>query len=127
MKLILEKINTIPRNLMRDCGYVEIKNPHKDDEISYVRSFDSGRFYPRFHIYLNLLSADRLEVNIHLDMKKPSYEGSSAHSGEYEGELVENESLRIKNIAKNFVSNQPINQKLGYAKEKSFWQKIFGK
>jgi len=32
---------------------------------------------------------------LHLDQKKPSYQGQTKHSGEYEGELVEVEKARI--------------------------------
>ncbi|MDD5547953.1 MAG: hypothetical protein PHN74_03635 [Candidatus Pacebacteria bacterium] len=127
MKLILEKINIAPRNFMRNCGYTEIANPHKEGEISYARSLEDGRFYPRFHIYINQPTSNQTEINIHLDMKRPSYEGSSAHSGEYEGELVGNESLRIKEISKKFVSSQPANKRLEFDEGKSFWQKLFGK
>ena len=36
--------------------------------------------------------------NLHLDQKKPTYEWHIAHSGEYDGELVEKEIERIKKI-----------------------------
>ena len=36
--------------------------------------------------------------NLHLDQKKPTYEGHVAHSGEYDGELVEEEAERIRRI-----------------------------
>ena len=41
---------------------------------------------------------DKLFFNLHLDQKKPSYSGSSAHSGEYDGEIIEKEVERIKGI-----------------------------
>jgi hypothetical protein len=33
--------------------------------------------------------------NLHLDQKKTSYEGSHAHSGQYDGEVVDREADRI--------------------------------
>lgn len=57
--------------------------------------------YPHFHLYLQE-EGENVILNLHLDQKKPSYEGASRHSGEYEGELVEKEMERIKNIISNF-------------------------
>ncbi|MCH7552279.1 hypothetical protein IIB49_02720, partial [Patescibacteria group bacterium] len=53
--------------------------------------------YPRFHIYAKE-QEDTASLNIHLDQKQPSYEGSSAHSGEYEGSLIEQEVERIQSL-----------------------------
>ena len=127
MKFYIKKINTSQKNLMRVCGYKEIQNPHKDNEISYARSLEASRFYPRFHIYIKNTGEKEIEISLHLDMKKPSYAGTSAHSGEYDGELVEREVNRIKNIADKFISESTIQyQALGFKKEKtSFWKKIF--
>lgn len=80
-------------NLMRQAGYFfEGKNP--DGEMNFARP---ARGYPRFHIYLKQ-NRDDLLLNLHLDQKKPSYKGFSAHAGEYSGELVEKEAERIKQI-----------------------------
>ncbi len=125
MKIILEKPNTTAKNFLRACGYLEIANPHKAGEISYARSLDAGRFYPRFHVYIESESQKKLTLTIHLDAKKPSYEGTTAHSGEYEGEIVEQEAERIKKVSERFKSELP-GQPLGFQKEKSFWEKLFG-
>jgi hypothetical protein len=125
MKIILEKLDVMPEIFLRDCGYRKIENPHKAGEASFIRSLNFGQFYPRFHIYFNQLSDD-LEINIHLDMKKPSYEGATAHSGEYDGELVEKEALRIRDVFKKSVLSQNLNQNAKIQKKKSFWDKIFG-
>ena len=55
------------------------------------------KFY--FHIYLEEDDPD-LILNLHLDQKRPSYEGATAHSGEYEGKIIEDEIERIKQILK---------------------------
>lgn len=55
----------------------------------------SGRDYPRFHAYVKMQGKD-LVVNLHLDQKKPSYQGSHRHSAEYDTELVVQEAERIK-------------------------------
>ena len=82
---------------MRELSYIEMQN-HKTGETSYERPLQ-GTDYPRFHIYPSFIE-NKLILKLHLDQKKPSYEGSSAHSGEYTGEVIEKEAERIKNILK---------------------------
>lgn len=124
MKLTIPKLGIAPKNFLQKCGYIEIRNPHKDNEISYARSLDPGRFYPRFHAYLEEGGKEFI-INLHLDAKKPSYAGTSAHSGEYDGPVVEKEAARIRIAANNFLSKAPTAQ-LGFKKEKSIWGKIAG-
>ncbi len=126
MRFIIPKLSITPQYFLRKCGYIEIQNPHKDFEISYARSLDPGRFYPRFHVYLEP-AENGTGISIHLDAKKPSYEGAAAHSGEYDGPLVESESSRIKNSAGGFPSKTgSTNSKIGFGSEKSWWQKLLG-
>ena len=82
------------QSLMRRIGYHF--QGQSENEFSFVRP---PRFYPRFHIYLKE-EGDGLIFNLHLDQKRPSYEGATAHSGEYEGKTVEDEIERIKQILK---------------------------
>ena len=123
MKIAIQKLNIPPQNFLRQCGYLEIQNPHKNNEISYARSLSPGRFYPRFHAYPET-AGKGFSLSLHLDMKKPSYEGSSAHGGEYDGAAVENESERIQRISEKFISQMP-SQSLGFKKEKSLWKRLF--
>ncbi|MFA6587656.1 MAG: hypothetical protein WCT08_01165 [Patescibacteria group bacterium] len=58
----------------------------------------SGMPFPRYHLYFEV-GTDMVRVNLHLDAKKPSYQGTSAHAGEYDGEVVEMELTRIKQYA----------------------------
>src|SRR3989338_8291422 len=106
MRLILPKLNIAAKNFLRQCGYAEISNPHKNNEISFARSLDPGRFYPRFHIYMEK-TGQGTQANLHLDAKKPSYEGTAAHSGEYGGKLVQEEAERIKKSAGHFLYSKP--------------------
>ncbi len=69
------------------------------DKISYTRKLGSGN-YPRFHVYLNEFEK-YFEVDLHLDQKQPSYGSAHAHSGEYDGETVENEARRITAVVAN--------------------------
>ena len=107
-------------NLMRKIGYhlrerqrsVEMNEVHRlqgeekeKEEFIFTRP---PRGYPRFHIYLKIDGSTdspqeikNLIFNLHLDQKKPIYKGATAHSGEYEGELIEKEAERIKQILQN--------------------------
>ena len=95
MKIRLENFNKNIQNFIRDCGYQPISRTEKG-ELNCVRSL-VGRDYPRFHCYIKQEGKD-LVINLHLDQKKPSYAGASAHSGEYEGEIVEEEAMRIRAV-----------------------------
>ncbi len=68
----------------------------RETELNYIRPMDRDR-YPRFHLYLKK-EGETWIFNLHLDQKKPIYEGSSAHSGEYDSDIVEREAARIKAI-----------------------------
>ncbi|MFH0988256.1 MAG: hypothetical protein V1763_02695 [Parcubacteria group bacterium] len=92
MKLKFRKQAMNPRELIRRCGYGEGRNP-RDGVFSYTRRL-GGNPYPHFHVYIDELP-DAFVFNIHLDQKKPSYGGSSAHNGEYDGELVRAEARRL--------------------------------
>ena len=109
---------------MRACGYLEIINPH-NQETSYVRSLDPGRFYPRLHVYIKE-SPRQLSINLHLDAKRPSYSGTAAHGGEYEGPVVEKEAQRIKRVLEKFISGPPAEKPLGFKENKKpWWKKLF--
>jgi hypothetical protein len=82
-------------NFMRKAGYFSLGGS-RETELNYIRTV-AGDPYPRFHLYLKNEEGTWV-FNLHLDQKKPSYEGSSAHSGEYDGETVEKEAERIKEI-----------------------------
>ena len=107
MKIVLQSQENI-QNVMRRCGYFSVRPAYAKasageggkEELSFIRPIgSSGSGYPRFHIYVNMEKFPRETViNLHLDQKKPIYRGTVAHSGEYEGELVEKELERIKQI-----------------------------
>ncbi|MCH8048532.1 hypothetical protein IIC44_00325 [Patescibacteria group bacterium] len=84
-------------NIMRECKYAPDGQDPKTGEFRFFRSL-GGRRYPRFHIYAKE-QEEIATLNIHLDQKQVSYEGSSAHSGEYEGSLIEQEVERILSLA----------------------------
>lgn len=63
-------------------------------EFNFARPL-SGNNYPRFHMYA-MARPGEIVANLHLDQKRPSYEGTTAHSGEYEGKFIEEEATRIR-------------------------------
>ena len=81
------------QNLMRRAQYHYLGE--RDGQLSFSKPLGSNR-YPRFHIYLKQNPSEEINVNIHLDQKGASYEGTTAHSGEYDGSLIEKEVERIK-------------------------------
>ncbi len=124
MKITIPNFTQSPVAFMRACGYafnretgpVKPAGHGAGVESSCMRRL-SGHDYPRYHAYVHTEEttnnysprfrgeagklirqpADKnLVINLHIDQKKPSYEGSNAHSGEYDGELVEREMERIR-------------------------------
>lgn len=81
-------------SLARILGYRPLSSIFKP-EVSLVRPL--GQDFPRFHLYLEA-TAESLVFKLHLDQKRPSYGRETAHSGEYDGELVEAEEKRIKEL-----------------------------
>ena len=89
MKIKIQK-SDLKENLysfLRKCGYKPFYN-------SYIKILSSSG-YPRFHLYINEEEKQYI-FNLHLDQKKPSYGKEAAHSGEYDGEVVEEEGERIR-------------------------------
>lgn len=95
MKIQVLNITKNITSIMRDIGYIENRY---GSEPNFVRPFSAGG-YPRFHIYPKK-TENGFEFDLHLDAKKPIYKGVSAHNGEYDGEVINGESQRIKNILK---------------------------
>ncbi|HBK34758.1 hypothetical protein A2239_02195 [Candidatus Uhrbacteria bacterium RIFOXYA2_FULL_40_9] len=108
------------RDLIRRAGYGEIRG-HGGEQLSYARRFSQDH-YPRFHAYIE----DRdggIQINLHVDQKKASYEGTTAHSGEYEGPLVEQEMERIVTLIQSFGKpvSPPASTPPSDKKTKGFW------
>lgn len=82
------------QNLVRQAGYKPIGVTDRG-ELNCVRPL--GADYPRFHLYI-VEKPEIITFNLHLDQKKPVYEGATAHSGDYESEVVRDEAQRIKDV-----------------------------
>ena len=98
MKFVINRSKENIRNLARKLGYRPITSV--EEEFNCVRLL-MGAKYPRLHLFIKEnKEKDVLDFSLHLDQKKPSYSGSPAHSGEYEGAVVEKEAERIRKILK---------------------------
>ena len=112
MKFQIKNISKSINDIMRAIGYKPAYFQN-EGETSIVRQIGRND-YPRFHLYIKPITENgksfgtavpqdkwRLNAyvfNLHLDQKKPSYEGSRGHSGEYDGPVVEEEVKRIKEL-----------------------------
>jgi hypothetical protein len=79
-------------DILQNCGY----RLHPKDQKSYIRPISRAGFYPRWHLYLKN-EDDIYTFNLHLDQKEVSYKGQTAHSGNYDEEMVKEEAKRIIN------------------------------
>lgn len=86
--------------LLRRAGYAPHRDPKNRDQ-SFVRRLTRGEF-PRFHLY-SKEEGEEVVFNLHLDQKRPSYDGSRAHAGEYDGPLLEEEKSRIQRIISHAI------------------------
>lgn len=82
-----------PKFILEEAGYHEFLDPNTQ-KVSYIRRLASG-YYPRMHVYINAYDPTGGVIDIHLDQKKASYSGQTAHSGDYDGPQVEEEKNRL--------------------------------
>lgn len=102
MKIIVNKkrLGDGPEMWLRHAGYAFIPE-REEGQASFARRLTRD-FYPRFHVYFlesKTTSGDEfVTFNLHLDQKKPGYAGYSRHNAEYDGEVVETETERLKSL-----------------------------
>ncbi len=97
MKFEIKNLQSNINIIMRQIGY-QPAYFQEPGEFSVVKKI-MGSDYPRFHLYIKNTGSD-FSFNLHLDQKKPSYEGATGHSGDYDGEVVEGEAERIQQLLK---------------------------
>jgi hypothetical protein len=102
MKLIVSKtqLGEAPESWLRHAGYAFIPE-REDGELSFARRLTRD-FYPRFHVYFKVekdpKDKEKIIFNLHLDQKRPGYQGFNRHNAEYDGEVVEREIERLKSF-----------------------------
>lgn len=122
MKIIIPATIKNPiRSIMQKLGYFE-NYDHRTGKISYIRRLSREGFYPRFHVYIDESQSGRL-INLHLDQKKPSYAGASAHNAEYDGDVVYREGKRMEGILAG-IKSSPTGQEKFAEKKIGLWEKI---
>lgn len=111
-------------SLLRRSGYAR-QDDFKTMQISYFRSL-GGQHFPKFHVYVK--SESPLALSLHLDQKAHAYEGQSAHGGEYDGETVKQEAIRLWNSIHTQGTERTVNQDTEDEPEekKSFFGRMFG-
>lgn len=97
MKFVIENPKMNVNVLFRRAGYHFVKRA--GEESAFARSL-TGHTFPRYHAFCKT-DGGRILVNIHIDHKAASYEGTSMHSGEYDSDskLLNEEAERIKLVA----------------------------
>lgn len=113
--------------MTRRIGYIPQKTT-ESGESAFIRPIQ--RDFPRFHLYVKE-GVEEFTFNLHLDQKKPSYGRETAHSGEYDGELVTEESKRIiyllsKVEAKKLIANNIVSEDKPANKLANLFKKILG-
>jgi hypothetical protein len=103
-----------PEQWLRRAAYVRLVDRESGQE-SFARRL-SRDFYPRFHLYVQVLPAEQaFFFNLHLDQKKASYAGQTRHSADYDGELVAAEADRLRAIL-GPLADMPTQMKKGSEK-----------
>jgi hypothetical protein len=106
MRLIYQKTPDMNElNIMRKAGYTHFVDPNTGHPSYVLRT--SRDYYPRFHVYVEE-TEQTLEIDLHLDQKKPQYKGARAHNGEYDGPVVEREIARIAGWVKHLHNALPM-------------------
>ncbi|MFA6227839.1 MAG: hypothetical protein WC668_01490 [Patescibacteria group bacterium] len=111
-----------PIDAIRRCGYGQVLD-RRATEPSFARRLGTG-LYPRFHAYINQIGAGYV-VNLHLDQKQASYEGTAAHSGEYEGGAVEAEGRRIAECLQKAATEKSAPAVPEKEEKKGFFHRFF--
>lgn len=108
------------KRFMGRAGYSVHFDPHSGNS-SYVKRL-ARDYYPRFHVYLKQ-RGDQEFLNLHLDQKKASYPGASAHNAEYDGTLVLAEANRLEDLMSEADQSAPS----APSSPKGFWSSLFRK
>ncbi len=110
-------LNENARGLIRRLGYGEHRG--HEGQLSYTLRV-TGELFPRYHAYIEDKDGG-VQVNLHVDQKAASYEGTSAHAGEYEGPLVEREMQRIAQFVQGLKTEHKPVAPPSTKSTKGFW------
>ena len=150
MKIVIKKSNLpiAAEQIARKASYAFVVDRQRGKE-SFVRRLGSGH-YPRLHLYIKE-EGDKVVFDLHLDQKQASYAGARMHNAEHEGEVVEQEIMRLKQIISEIYrrevgginteelenqgdvsdpldsisKNNNLNLETSISKKKSWWRRLF--
>lgn len=96
MKFVIENPQMNVASFFRRAGYHFQK--HEGKKMAFARSL-TGQKFPRYHAFARL-NGLKIVINIHIDHKAASYEGTARHSGEYgkDSKLLKAEVERLMNL-----------------------------
>lgn len=95
-EIVKESLKKNLPDALRSVGYFYNTNSYSN-QASFIKRLSKTQFYPRFHLYVTE-TENCYKLSLHLDQKKASYEGQTAHSGEYDEPIVKEEAERIVSI-----------------------------
>lgn len=122
MRLAISLTGDTALTFMRRAGYGYQKEG--SGEVAFTRRVGASPF-PRYHAYTQQ-EGTQVTINLHLDQKETTYQGSRAHSGEYDGPLIQQELDRLRAFAQSLtapphaVPPKPLEEKRG------FFGRLFG-
>jgi len=103
MQIIAHKnqLGEAPETWLRRAGYAYLP-ARADGPASFARRL-SRDFYPRFHLYFETkpgktVAEEIVIFNLHLDQKRPGYQGYNRHNAEYDSPVVMAEGERLKSL-----------------------------
>ncbi|MEI8360619.1 MAG: hypothetical protein WCG01_00600 [bacterium] len=120
-----DKLPMSGHEILQRFGYAHITSYHTGKD-SYAKRVSRDHF-PRYHCYIKEIG-NQITFSLHIDQKQASYQGQSAHAGEYDGPLVEAEINNLKNHIVNMiqqVSNAKAAKQIVKDEKKIPWWKFF--
>ena len=116
---------------MRRAGYGYQKEG--SGEVAFTRRMGASPF-PRYHAYVSEADSRKpiagsqqreLMINLHIDQKEPTYGGNRAHSGEYNGPVIQQECDRLRAFAQSLAA-PPASTPKPTEEKKGFLGRLFG-
>ena len=123
MKLTIEKnkLSLNPEQFLRQASYVYIRD-RRSGQDSFARRLTRDH-YPRFHVYINDFK-DKVILDLHLDQKRPGYQGQKRHNAEYDTPVVGKEIERLQELISK-LSQRAVEKPVLPEKKKGFFSRIF--
>jgi len=113
------------RNFLQREGYFASLHS-QTGRLNFTKRLTSAD-YPHYHLYIEKNMDGSSYLTLHLDQKKPSYQGARAHNADYSGQVVEGEARRLQSRIMEEMHNLLEKKKQVKTEKKGFFNQIFGK